>query len=229
MQALLSPLCPRRSLLCRNTRPEQRGTRCTLCDLACLPAADGLALLGSSLRGLPFDEVLRRLVQEGPNYLAPRDTVPAALRDLARCAQDGHCTVRRQLRLYGLPDSDQQVPVHQLVRGDILCLFPGDWLSADVRLLGSDGLVLERSIQQPWAQIGVMGDRVVAGTALALVIATGQATHLGQLFCQSLERHTAKRTSPRSEFQAQERFPFTMSRLSRGACQCATWSGFCGC
>ncbi len=181
MQAIFSPSRFSAPVSRQATLRVLRRAQCALRQFSSRTAADSLAVLGSTPQGLAFDEVLRRLMRHGPNRLCVPPASAADLRGLALRLGDAMCTVRRRFALYDLPDGLRRVPAHQLVRGDVICLSAGERVPADVRLLSSDGLVLERAILQPWPDASAMGDRVAAGSAVALVVATGQATVLGML------------------------------------------------
>ncbi|MFQ1084657.1 hypothetical protein [Bordetella trematum] len=73
-------------------------------------ATASLALLGSTPQGLAFDDVLRRLMRDGPNRLRVPPASPADLRGLARRLCNAMCTVRRRFALYDLPDGLRRVP-----------------------------------------------------------------------------------------------------------------------
>ncbi len=96
----------------------------------------------------------------------------------------------------------REVPVDQLVPGDVVRLACGDAVPADLRLLRADGLTLDQSAltgesepvarhapdQPPAAPAGDLldephlcftGSRVACGSATGLVLATGAATRFG--------------------------------------------------
>jgi Mg2+-importing ATPase len=111
---------------------------------------------------------------------------------VTRQASDGH--------------SEQiEVPVVELVTGDIVHLAAGDMVPADLRLLGAKDLFISQAIltgeslpvekaapvprQEPFAPgnpldlptICYMGTNVISGTATAVVLATGARSYLGSL------------------------------------------------
>ena len=111
---------------------------------------------------------------------------------VTRQASDGH--------------SEQiEVPVVELVTGDIVHLAAGDMVPADLRLLGAKDLFISQAIltgeslpvekaapalrQEPFAPgnpldlptICYMGTNVISGTATAVVLATGSRSYLGSL------------------------------------------------
>ncbi|WP_426687276.1 magnesium-translocating P-type ATPase [Rhodanobacter ginsengiterrae] len=112
---------------------------------------------------------------------------------VTRCASDGH--------------SEQiEVPVVELVAGDIVHLAAGDMVPADLRLLGAKDLFISQAILtgeslpveksapvrgvmaaagdvNPLDLVTVcyMGTNVVSGTATAVVVATGAQTYLGSI------------------------------------------------
>ncbi len=112
---------------------------------------------------------------------------------VTRCASDGH--------------SEQiEVPVAELVAGDIVHLGAGDMVPADLRLLGAKDLFISQAIltgeslpveksaaTRASADAGdgshpldlptvcYMGTNVVSGTATAVVVATGARSYLGSL------------------------------------------------
>ncbi|CAM1000219.1 magnesium-translocating P-type ATPase [Rhodanobacter sp. Root179] len=124
------------------------------------------------------------------------ESLKAMVRNTAtvtRRASDGH--------------SEQiEVPVVELVAGDIVHLGAGDMVPADLRLLGAkdlfisqailtgESLPVEKSAPTParvdsddggnpldLASVCYMGTNVVSGTATAVVVATGMQTYLGSL------------------------------------------------
>lgn len=120
-------------------------------DFLQLSAAEALAAVGSSTRGLSAKEAHDRLELHGPN------TTGLPERDI-RVTRS-----RRELT----------VPSTELVVGDILHLHAGMLVPADVRLLSNDHLRIDRSGAD---NVASTGNRVTAGTGLAVVIATGKAT-----------------------------------------------------
>ncbi|MBJ7262360.1 MAG: porin [Burkholderiaceae bacterium] len=158
-----------------------RRLNCELHRLACRPQSAVLAALRSRYDGLAFDDVLRRLFEHGPNRPTSCAATAPDLMRLANTLKDQSCTVLRRRGQFDLPDELTRVPARLLVRGDIVRLSAGDFVPADLRLLEQEHLVLERAILQGWPDACAMGDRVVAGTALAVVVATGNDTLLGIL------------------------------------------------
>jgi len=158
-----------------------RRLKCDLHRFSCRPQSDVLASLHSRRDGLAFDEVLRRLLRHGPNQPTSNHTTAPDLRRLANILKAQSCTVLRRRGQLDLSDDPTRVPSRLLVRGDIVRLNAGDFVSADLRLIEQEQLVLARAIVQPWPDACAMGDSVVAGTALAVVVATGNDTLLGIL------------------------------------------------
>lgn len=124
-------------------------------DFSQLSAAEALAAVGSSTRGLSAKEALERLELHGPNAtgLPERDV---------RITRS-----RRELT----------VPSTVLVVGDILHLHAGMPVPADVHLLSTNHLRIDRAEPENTASTG---SRVTAGNGLAVVVATGKATALSQ-------------------------------------------------
>ena len=112
----------------------------------------------------------------------------------------------------------QEVPLDQLVPGDIVKLAAGDMIPADLRLLQAkdlfigqasltgESLPVEKSVQNrndnennplECANLCFMGTNVISGTALALVIGTGDNTWFGQL-----AGHATRQAAPPNAFQA---------------------------
>ncbi len=97
----------------------------------------------------------------------------------------------------------REVPVRELVPGDLVALAAGDMIPADVRLLASKDLFVNQAMLTgeampveklavgapprsgaatlELASVALMGTNVVSGTATALVLATGRATYFGSV------------------------------------------------
>ncbi|MFI9205078.1 magnesium-translocating P-type ATPase [Streptomyces sp. NPDC053048] len=125
------------------------------------------------------------------------DRSAAALRELVA----GTATVRR--RASGTtPATTREVPVDQLVPGDVVLLAPGDLVPADLRLLRATGLTVHEaaltgeSAPAPKSaaagEVCFQGSSVVSGTASAVVVATGGHT----LLSGALPRHTHRPRPP---------------------------------
>jgi Mg2+-importing ATPase len=111
----------------------------------------------------------------------------AALRELVA----GTATVLRRAGPAGQPEP-QEVPVAELVPGDVLRLGPGDLVPADVRLLRARGLMVQQGAltgeSAPVAKraadddapdesrLCFQGSAIASGSATAVVTATGAAT-----------------------------------------------------
>jgi P-type Mg2+ transporter len=95
-----------------------------------------------------------------------------------------------------------EVPIEQLVPGDIIQLAAGDMIPADVRLLNSKDLFISQAVLTGEAMpvekfAGILGapegavleapnacflgTNVISGTATAVVVATGQSSYLGSI------------------------------------------------
>jgi Mg2+-importing ATPase len=102
------------------------------------------------------------------------------------------------------PPTAREVPVRDLVRGDLVSLAAGDMIPADVRVLSDKDLFVnqgvltgeslpiektasprtpasERTIAQELPNVALMGTNVVSGTATALVVTTGRDTYFGSV------------------------------------------------
>jgi Mg2+-importing ATPase len=96
----------------------------------------------------------------------------------------------------------KEVPIRNIVPGDIVDLFAGDMIPADVRIISCKDLFLNQAsltgesfpaektatpirTQSRWAidltNIAFMGSSVVSGTGLGVVIKTGLATQFGEI------------------------------------------------
>jgi Mg2+-importing ATPase len=97
---------------------------------------------------------------------------------------------------------ESEIPIRQLVPGDIVRLSAGDMVPADVRLLSAKDLFLAQSaltgealpvektpepVQKPamnpleLPNVAFLGTNVTSGTATAVVLATGDDTYLGSI------------------------------------------------
>jgi len=102
-----------------------------------------------------------------------------------------------------------ELPVSQLVHGDVVTLAAGDMIPADVRILGAKDLFvtqgsltgesypvekfeIERNAQTKVAveltSIAFLGTSVESGSALGVVVATGKETYLGSMAQSLLEQ-----------------------------------------
>ncbi len=116
--------------------------------------------------------------------------------------------------------AEQEIPLRELVCGDVVALSAGDMIPADCRLLGARDLFVAQAAMtgellpvEKFVQGGTpaaggagaldqrnvvfMGTNVVSGTATALVVATGARTYFGTLAAHA----TATETTPNA-FQA---------------------------
>src|SRR5258708_4096295 len=106
---------------------------------------------------------------------------------------------------------ESEIPIRQLVPGDIVRLSAGDMVPADVRLLSAKDLFVAQSaltgealpVEKTAAtlpdpprnplelpNVAFLGTNVISGTATALVANTGQATYLGSVAESLLSRRT---------------------------------------
>jgi Mg2+-importing ATPase len=116
-------------------------------------------------------------------------------------------------------ESKQEIPITQIVPGDIIHLSAGDMIPGDVRLLSSKDLFVSQSVLTgesmpveksevppqnlnpdlpPVAQsknlldlpdICFMGTNVVSGTAIAVIVATGGDTYFGSIAKEVVGKH----------------------------------------
>jgi Mg2+-importing ATPase len=111
-----------------------------------------------------------------------------------RPVDDTLATVERAPREVELSGSHlHEVPLQDLVPGDVVHLSAGDMVPADVLLLSSKNLFVnqaaltgesmpaEKDVSTPEARVCWMGSSVVSGTALAVVALTGARTTFGAL------------------------------------------------
>ena len=85
----------------------------------------------------------------------------------------------------------KEIPIKQIVPGDIVDLFAGDMIPADIRIIQAKDLFINQAAltgesmpveKTPGANsVAFMGSSVVSGTALAVVIKTGLATEFGEI------------------------------------------------
>ena len=126
----------------------------------------------------------------------------------------------------------QELPISQLVPGDVVKLAAGDMIPADVRIVSAKDLfVIQGSLtgesfpvekfevdkgppeRSPieLANVAFLGTSVESGTAMAVVVATGRQTYLGSMAEALAEQPT------------QTAFDVA-SRGSRGSCSASCWS-----
>jgi Mg2+-importing ATPase len=87
----------------------------------------------------------------------------------------------------------KEVKITEIVPGDIVDLYAGDIIPADLRIISGkdlfvnqasltgESLPVEKFANDPTANIAYMGSSVVSGTALGVVIKTGTATKFGEM------------------------------------------------
>src|SRR5208283_3907244 len=85
----------------------------------------------------------------------------------------------------------KEIPIKQIVPGDIVDLFAGDMIPADIRIIQAKDLFINQASltgesmpveKTPGANsVAFMGSSVVSGTALGVVIKTGLATEFGEI------------------------------------------------
>ncbi|WP_214321138.1 HAD-IC family P-type ATPase [Nonomuraea sediminis] len=139
------------------------------------------------------------LLRSNGEYRADRST--AALRALVATT----ATVRRR-PTEEAPSWEREIPVDQLVPGDVIKLGPGDLVPADVRLLRAGGLTVhqapvtgesapvpKRALDLPDGDDHLcwQGSSVATGSALAVVTATGGDTVLAGAYHGPVRRLSA--------------------------------------
>jgi len=105
------------------------------------------------------------------------------------------------IRRGALPAKQMEIPIRELVPGDLIALSAGDMIPADCRLLAAKDLFVSQAamtgeslpvekfpdISQPFDAIFdtpnllFMGTNVISGSATALVVATGNRSYFGAL------------------------------------------------
>ena len=85
----------------------------------------------------------------------------------------------------------KEIPIKQIVPGDIVDLFAGDMIPADIRIIQAKDLFINQAAltgesmpveKTPTVNsLAFMGSSVVSGTALGVVIKTGLATEFGEI------------------------------------------------
>jgi Mg2+-importing ATPase len=122
------------------------------------------------------------------------------------------CVKRRGVNLAGTKNHSNgfcEIPIEQLVPGDIVRLSAGDMIPADLRLLSAKDLFIDQSAltgeampAEKMAQPGeataanpfdtsnlcLMGGSVVSGFAMGVIVHTGAKTYFGELADQIAER-----------------------------------------
>jgi len=156
-----------------------------------------------------------RFVQEGRSHRAAQG--------LRALVSNTASVIRRAegVAATAAPAAPQEIPLRDLVAGDVVALSAGDMIPADCRVLSArdlyvaqaamtgESLPVEKSAQGgpaaeaaaagPLAQRNLlfMGTNVISGTATALVVATGARSYLGTLAAHA----SATETTPNA-FQA---------------------------
>jgi Mg2+-importing ATPase len=146
---------------------------------------------------------LMRFVQEGRSHKAA-EGLRSLVGNTATVIRQGGATPAAPAS--GTPNARLEVPVRELVAGDIVALSAGDMIPADCRLLTARDLFVaqsamtgestpvEKFVDRPGAGAGpleernlaFMGTSVVSGAATALVLATGPHTYFGTLAARAL-------------------------------------------
>lgn len=170
-----------------------RRADCQLSKFSHLSISAVVKKLDTQHQGLSFTEVLNRLLKQGLNRVAVKKGSAPDLAAYAKLMSQQSCMVRRQNPVAGHEGSYQgKVSASLLVPGDMVLLGAGDWVPADVRLISQDSLVLDRMVLQAWPDSCAMGDKVIAGTAQAVVVATGEQTLLSLLMQMPQQQRTAQ-------------------------------------
>jgi Ca2+-transporting ATPase len=130
---------------------------------------------------------------------------------------------------------EQEIPVADIVPGDILLLSPGSYVAADARILGSHRLSVDESAltgeslpvtkdhefvasgDTPLGDrvnMAYMGTHVSGGNGRAIVVATAAATELGQI-----QTMVGEAEAPETPMQKQlDRMGTTLALISGGVC-----------
>jgi Ca2+-transporting ATPase len=128
-----------------------------------------------------------------------------------------------------------EIPLEQIVPGDLLALSAGTYVAADARLVDTDSLSVDESaltgeslpvfkeqraslapdvVQAERSNMVYRGTVVTGGTGRALVVATGPATELGRI-----QASATSVVAPTTPLQRElERTGATLVKLSAGAC-----------
>lgn len=166
--------------------------------IAFMVALSGLLRFWQEFRSSQAAEKLRELV----------GTTATVCRPAPRSEGSADVVTSSELKSRALAARQEEVPIRELVRGDVVQLSAGDLIPADVRLLSAKDLFVSQSAltgesipveksDVPGAEarrllagdaslldlpnICFMGTSVVSGTARAVVVATGDLTCLGSL------------------------------------------------
>ncbi len=111
----------------------------------------------------------------------------------------------------------KEIPIRQIVPGDIVDLFAGDMIPADIRIIQAKDLFINQAAltgesmpveKTPGTNsVAFMGSSVVSGTALGVVIKTGLATEFGEI-----SKRLASINQPTSFDKGINRFVWLMIR-----------------
>jgi len=158
-----------------------------------------------------------RFVQEGRSHRAA-ESLRAMVSNTATVIRRADATTSNTAA--AVPTKPQEIPLRELVAGDLVSLSAGDMIPADCRVLSARDLFIAQSAMtgeslpvEKFAQavapaaagtgpldqrnLVFMGTNVVSGTATALVLATGARSYFGTLAAHA----TAADTTPNA-FQA---------------------------
>ena len=111
----------------------------------------------------------------------------------------------------------KEIPIKEIVPGDIVDLFAGDMIPADIRIIQAKDLFINQAAltgeslpveKTPSVNsIAFMGSSVVSGTALGVVIKTGLATEFGEI-----SKRLASADQPTTLEKGKNRFVWLMIR-----------------
>lgn len=154
-----------------------------------------LISLNSTLNGLDNDQVKNSRNIYGQNHIEDCDKKGVIVRLKDKIKEPKYTVTRKE-------NSEKCIPCRKIVVGDIIHLFKGDTVPADLRVIEAEELVVNESLMNSdrksvkkdagicacesgklndFFNILLMGTYIVSGSAKAVVVSVGEHTILGTM------------------------------------------------